>query len=330
LESMAESENTKLNYLLTGANGLVGSYIARKILTEGGKIRALHRASTDFSFIQDFAYRIEWVEGDILDIGFLQTIFEGIDGVIHAAAIVSYDAADKDKILKTNIEGTANLVNTALIHKTKTFCHISSIAAIGEGDSLLNEKTEWDSNRKVSTYALSKYAAEMEVWRGIAEGLPAFIVNPSVVLGIGDWHRSSGELFTHASTHSAFYTKGSLNIVDARDVADIVWQLLNSDCRGERYILNAASMSYQDFLSHLDRAWGRKKDRKELSSWALWFAYYLGKIIPNSLVPSKELIRSLLESHTYSNEKIRKQLNFSFRKPEETLDWVCKGFLESH
>lgn len=208
---------------VTGANGLVGSFIVRQLLDKGESVRALKRETSDLSLIQAFEKQIEWIEGDLLDYDILNEALKDVDYVIHTAAIVSFDPNDFQDLYITNVEGTANLVNACLANSIKKICHLSSIAAIGKNnkEAKISELTKWENSEQNSHYAKSKYLAELEVWRGIEEGLNAVIVNPTIILGPGDWEKSSAKLFKQVWKHSSFYPNGFFHYVDVRDVSTI-------------------------------------------------------------------------------------------------------------
>ena len=242
---------------LTGCNGLIGSFIARKLLAENYKIKALRRPASDMSLISDIYDKIEWVEGDLSDTQLIDKYLEGIDTIIHCAAMISFSSSHKNEMFKSNVEGTANMVNSALKNNIKRFCYISSVAALGrkKGTEVIDETSVWEESSNNTFYALTKYLAELEVWRGIEEGLNAFILSPSIVVGPGNWKTGSSRLFKYIYDQKLFYPKGEMNFIDVRDVSDIACSLLCSDIKGERFILNAGKMPYKDvfFLSsHLD------------------------------------------------------------------------------
>ncbi len=195
---------------ITGSNGLIGSFVIRQFIEQGYAVRALRRVNSDLSLLADITHRIQWVEGDLLDPLLLHQTIQPGDIVIHAAAIVSFSAREYEKMRKVNVEGTANVVNVCLQRGVKKFCFVSSIAALGRENHFhsIDESTKWEDSELNTVYAQSKYLAELEVWRGEAEGLPAVIVNPSVVLGPGDWRRSSTQLFKYAWDEHWFYPAG--------------------------------------------------------------------------------------------------------------------------
>jgi nucleoside-diphosphate-sugar epimerase len=320
---------------ITGCNGLIGSFIAKKLLKAGHTLTALKRRHSDLSELAEVQGAIQWYEGDILDVNSLADAMQGADYVIHTAAVVSFHERDWEIMKKVNIEGTANVVNIALQKGIQKFIHVSSIAAIGATQGVvLNEKTAWDKSEVPSVYAQTKFLAEVEVWRGVAEGLKACIVNPSVVLGTGNWTKSSNQYFNYVATEPTFYPSGYLNCIDVRDVADIVEQLLFQPIENERFILTAHKIPHKDFLQRIATLLGKKPPHKEAQLWHLYLAYYLSKLRqwftgkPNPL--SHEIISNSQRNTQYDNTKIQKTLNFTFRPLEDTLQWTAEYYKQKY
>ena len=322
--------------LLTGANGLIGSFIARKLLAEKAPFKALIRKNADLKLLKDIEPQIEFIEGDILDILSLDKAFEGINEVIHCAAIVTYGEVSNQTMIKVNVEGTANMVNEALRQKVKRFCYLSSVAAIGRDpkDDVISEKNKWTESDLNSEYAKSKYKAELEVWRGIEEGLSAIMLCPSVVLGPGDWNRSSTKIFKNIHEGMRFYPSGTINSVDVRDVADAAWIALKSNISEERYIISAQSMNYKDFFSFIAAGFKKNPPTIELKVKVILPFYYLLKIIaPFYLAKrfiNKETIVISGSKFSYDNQKFINAFGFKYRSVEKSIGWVCEGLLQPY
>ncbi|MCU0370166.1 MAG: NAD-dependent epimerase/dehydratase family protein, partial [Bacteroidales bacterium] len=232
---------------ITGATGLVGSHLTFELVRSGQPVRALKRPSSDMGMLEkvfrlysdnpeNLLSTIEWVEGDILDIFSLEEAMEGADTAYHCAALVSFLPKDRKKLIKINTEGTANVVNAALEKKLRKLCHVSSIAALGRPENLtdvIDEDLVWKTSRNNSVYAVSKYGAEREVWRGTAEGLDAVIVNPSIILGVAGNSQGSSRLFNTVWQGLKVYPPGKNGFVDVRDVARAMILLMNGDFRNE-------------------------------------------------------------------------------------------------
>ena len=316
---------------ITGCNGLIGSYVARNLLAQNYYVRALRRSSSDLSLIKDLESRIEWIEGDINDIGLLEKCLKGVHTVIHTAALVSFSPSEKTTLFKTNVQGTSNLVNVSLKEGVKEFLHISSVAALGrkKNTTHIDENVMWENSSYNTNYAISKYQSELEVWRGMEEGLNVTVVNPSVVLGPGNWNTGSTKIFQYVWNEGKFYTEKEMNYVDVRDVADIVVQLLgNEKAYGRRFILNAGKISYKNFFNKAAEAFHKKAPYVKARLWMgeiAWRLAWLKSLLTGkqSLI-TKETVRLSQQNFFYNNSKICDFLNFKFRDAEETINWVCR------
>ena len=329
-----------MNILITGATGLVGSAVARRCLADNHSVSALYRAGSDRSLLEDIGFKINWIEGDILDINSLETAVEGIDFVIHAAAIVSFVPRDRDVMYKVNREGTANVVNVCLKSDIQKLCYISSIAALGRPDprkiipgqdTILDESQRWEDSPENSEYAKSKYLAELEVWRGIAEGLNAVIVNPTLVLGEGDWSKSSTQIFKYVYKQKPFYTTGIANYVDVIDVAEVVYQLLLSDISGERFLLNGGSISYRNLFNAIADAMHKRRPSFLVGSGLSSVIWRIEKLrtwlLGTKPLITKETAQSGARRIRYDNSKIKNALRFNFQPLEKTVARVSESLM---
>ncbi len=327
-----------MHILITGATGLVGNVVTRLFLEKGYQVSVLVRSNSDRTLLLNEAANINWVEGDILDICSLENALNGVDYVVHAAAVVSFVPRDRDWMFKVNQEGTANVVNACLKFGIQKLCHISSIAAIGRPDPrknvtgteiVLNEDNLWEESSENSEYAKSKHLAELEVWRGIAEGLQAVIVNPTLILGEGDWNKSSTQLFRYIYQEKPFYTGGLANCVDVLDVAEIVALLLISDISGERFLLNAGSISYKDLFFMMADSMGKKRPRFKVGKGiaAVIWRVEAARTWLTGAKPliTKETAQSSARNITYSNRKIVNKLGYKFRPIATTVHRVSKS-----
>jgi dihydroflavonol-4-reductase len=263
---MINIEQKKNIIFITGGTGLIGSHLLYKLASSGRKIKALRREKSSILRVKKvFSYyseksnalfrQIEWVEGDILDYFTLERLLKDVNEVFHCAATVSFDPKDSDKMMHNNIAGTANIVNASLENKISKFCHVSSVAAIGNesGNYMVNEETGWIYSKKATAYSKSKFFSETEVWRGIEEGLNAIIINPSIVLGPGDWNSGSCRFFHTIWKGMRFYTKGVTGFVDVRDVVQAMFLLMNDNnfnrCKNKRFLLNSENLSYKTLFT---------------------------------------------------------------------------------
>jgi dihydroflavonol-4-reductase len=329
-----------MKILITGATGLVGSAVARKLLTENHTVTALFRSGSDRSLLRDIEDKIRWVEGDILDVSALEKAFSDANFVIHTAAVVSFVPRDREMMYQVNREGTANVVNICLKQGIRKLCHVSSIAALGrpdprkviEGqDIVLDESQRWEDSPENSEYAKSKYLAELEVWRGVAEGLNAVIVNPTLVLGEGDWTKSSTQIFRYVYQEKPFYTEGIANYVDVKDVAEIVSQLLFSDISGERFLLNAGSIHYRDLFNSIADHMHKKRPSFKVGAGlaaVIWRVEALRTwLMGTKPLITRETAQSGARKIRYNNEKIKNALGFNFQPIEKTISRVSESLL---
>ena len=329
--------------LITGITGLVGSFTAKRFLEAGYKVAGLKRANSDLSLLQDIENQIVWHEGDILDVMSLEEAMTNIEYVIHTAAIVSFAPKERTIMFKTNIEGTANVVNLCLEKNIKKLCFVSSVAALGrsipnekkaENVISINEKATWEESPLNSNYAKTKYLAEMEVWRAEAEGLTCVVVNPSLILGEADWHKSSTQLLKYVFDEHKFYPQGNLNYVDVLDVAECILKLTISDISGEKFILSAGEISYKDFFEKVAPKFYKKAPstllQKSLTS-IIWRLEAIRSLFTgNAPLITKETALSSSHSFEYQNEKIKQTLSFKFKSLEESLDRICGKLVEKY
>lgn len=318
-----------MKVFITGATGLLGSFICKELLKNNHQIRAVKRGSSKMTLLEDIADQIEWVIGDMNDTVFLEEALQGIDAVVHGAAIISFDKRFEDKMYETNVLGTADLVNTCLKVGVKDFLHISSVAAIGRKMSQTNitEKDRWEGTKYDSIYARSKHLQETEVWRGAQEGLRVKIVNPSVILGPGIWGQGgSTSVFHYAHGEKRFHPAGSSNFVDVRDVAEIAVKLLESDIHGERFIVSAGSAPYKEFFGTLAKAFGKKGPNTLVKSWmlklAVAFEFARSRITGNEAMITRDTAVLSKTNFHFVNDKVKKALNFEFRSLEESANWT--------
>ena len=330
---------------ITGGTGLVGSHLLYELVQKTEKIRALKRKGSSLDGAREvFGYytdnpdalfsRIEWVEGDLLDADILDKHLEGVSVVYHAAALVSFDPRDRKEMIKTNINSTSILVDLAMKKNIEKFCFVSSVAAIGPmaGFEPAEESAFWKKTRNTSWYSWSKFKSEMEVWRAIAEGLNGVIVNPSIILGPGNWHRGSGRLFQTTYKGLAFYTNGMTGFVDVRDVVKVIIMLMEKEIFGERFILNSQNITYKDILEMIAKGLGRKipyiKAGRYLTSLVWRLDWLKNKLTGLPLILTRETARAGQNRKLFSNKKIRETIDFKFIPVAETIQQVCDIFLD--
>lgn len=321
--------------LVTGANGFLGSYLVRYLLQQGYPVRAIKRPTSDLSLLGDAAEQVEWVTGDVLDIPSLEQAMEGVDKVYHSAAVVTFDPKDLAQLFKVNVEGTSNVVNVALAKGVRKLLFVSSIAAIGKNMKVdrISEATEWEDNKYNMPYGISKYQAEQEVWRGVAEGLDAVVVNPSFILGAGKWSDSSVQVFDKVAKGTPFYPAGSIGMVDVRDVAQVMIQLMESRLSGERYIVNAENRSYQYLMQMIAEKVGTKPPRRALGGILVHLAWIFdgitSKLTGTKRSINRKSVLSLQKAYKYDNSKVKAALDYEFTPVEQVVEATCQKYLES-
>jgi dihydroflavonol-4-reductase len=325
---------------LTGGTGMIGAHIAFALTAQGHSVRALKRkdastADTEkiFRFYSPNAdillQKIQWVEGDILDIPSLEDAMQGATYVYHSAAMVSFDPKERDRMIKVNGEGTANVINVAMFGGVKKLCHISSVAALGRTIDLKNigEDTWWKNDPANSWYAISKYNAEREAWRATEEGMNVVILNPTVVIGPGNPARSSNAIFSFAKKGFSWYTTGTGGFVDARDVADAAVKLMESEVVNQRFVLNAKNLSYRDFADRILKRFGHKPTTREVGAFLTWVMWRSEKLVcfftGRSPRITKESAYAAREAATYTGTRITETIDFSYRDIDLTLEEVC-------
>jgi dihydroflavonol-4-reductase len=322
--------------LVTGSTGLVGSHLLYKLVSNNEKVRAIYRSehklenvknvfSTYTDNVNPLFEAIEWVKADMLDIPELSDAFIGVSYVYHCAAFVSFEPDKYVLLRRTNIEGTANIVNLCLANNIKKLCYVSSVATLGKSDKgdAITEETPWNPEADNNVYAITKYGAEMEVWRAAQEGLNVIVVKPSVILGAGIWRYGSGSLFTRAHKGMAYYTSGTIGLVDVEDVVTIMIALLKSDITNDVFILVAEQWSYKDFLQSMAEAVNAKPPMKLAQPWLLKLVWKLDwlshKLTGKQRRLTRHIANSVQTTSHYSNAKIKSQLKIEFRPIKESI-----------
>jgi len=333
--------------LVTGATGLVGSHLLYQICKTEENIRATKRDRSNLDLVKKvFSYysngadklfnKIEWVDADLLNITELELAFEGITKVYHCAAWVNFNPKHKHKMIRNNVDSTANIVNLCLAYQVQKLCHVSSVAAIGRAgnSTIINEETSWLDGPENSNYAISKYNSELEVWRGVEEGLNAVIVNPSIILGPGEWKRGSSMIFHQVWKGMPFYTTGTNGFVDVRDVANVMIQLMESEVKSERFILCSESIPFRQTFDYIAEALRKKKASIKAGPFLNELGWRLAKIISiftrKTPMFTKETAQAGNNTSIYENDKIKKVLNFEFKPVKQSCQDFSKLFLKEY
>jgi dihydroflavonol-4-reductase len=317
--------------LVTGASGFLGSELVKQLIANGESVRIIVRPSSDISDLASIKDKIEIMEGDILDVPSLEIAMDGIEKIYHSAAVIGYDDSFYDSMYKCNIEGTANVVNVALTKGIKKLLHVSSIAAIGgKPNDLITEETKWEKNEWTTHYGITKMLAEREVWRAEQEGLEVVVVNPGIILGSSsNENKATMRVFKRiASGKMPFYSNGTNGFIDVRDVAKICIQLMNSPVHSERFILINQNLSFKDYFERIAKRLNVQPPKRALNKtlgnvflFADWMASTLSR---RKRSFTKEIFKVSMEHFEYSNEKIKRQLDYTFIPFDETIDTIAQ------
>ena len=313
--------------LVTGGAGLLGTALITQLLSQGKQVRAIYNKTPLKQFN---AAGLEQIQCNILDVIGLEEAMQGIDQVYHCAAIVSFNPKHRREMFKINIEGTANVVNAALDAGVKKLLHVSSVAALGRirEDEPINESMNWTEETSNSRYGQSKYLAELEVWRGIGEGLDAVIVNPVLILGAGDWNGGSVQVFKSVYNEIPWYTDGVTGFVDVKDVAKAMILLMNSDITAQRFILSAENRTFHDVFNLIAKAFAKKAPHKKVTPTLAKIVWRLeaikSRITGKSPLITKETAATALAKVYFDNTKLKEYLpGFTYRPIEETITDTC-------
>lgn len=322
--------------LLTGANGLVGSYILRELIHQGYEnIHIVKRENSKLDLIADLLVKVKIEETDINDIIAMANAIQSVEIVIHTAAIVSFDPKDAKKMMKTNVEGTKTVVDLCLEHQIKKFIYISSIAALGRSKSKkeIDERSKWINDKLNSQYSISKNMAEQEVWRGHAEGLNVSVINPSLILGGAYWNNGSSSIFQNIYNGIPMYPPGRTAVVDVRDVATFCIKLLESDFNGERFICSAENITYKDLFSKIAKSLGVTPPKRPLSPFFASISWRVilikSRILGQRATITRQSMKNAFQNFKYLNDKSRKELGFEYRNVDQSIEDCCKVFIES-
>jgi len=327
--------------LVTGGTGLVGSHLLYHLSLENDAIRAIHRKRSDLQAVKKvFSYfskdyeqlfqKIKWIEADITDVFSLEKAFENVTEVYHSAALISFNQSDYVAMRKINIEGTSNVVNFCIDKKVNKLCFVSSISTIGKSikNKNIDENCEWSMEKNNHGYAISKYGAEMEVWRASQEGVDVVIVNPGVILGAGFWKNGTGALFSKIYNGLNFYSEGITGFVSANDVVKVMVQLMKSTLKNERYILVSENESFKKVFFEIAQNFGKKPPSIKVKKWMSSIGWRLAKgiaILTNKPpVLTKQSAKSIHHKEYYSSEKIVNTLNFNFEPVSKTIKEICE------
>lgn len=337
MQSSPPAEKQKI--LVTGGTGFLGAWIIRQLVMDGFIVRAIKRENSSLPFFIEstILQEVEWVDGDILDPGSLFDAMEGMDGVIHSAAVVSFHSSDRNRMYSANVSGTANVVNIALETGVRRVVHVSSVAALGrtrQGD-MVDETKAWTDSGVNTHYAISKHKAEMEMWRGMAEGLEGVILNPSTILGYGNWENSSCAIFKNVYDEFPWYTNGVNGFVYVEDVARAAVALLESEVTMERFIVNGDNWSFRQLLDTIATGFGKRKPYREASPLMGQLAWRLEKLksmfTGKSPLLSRESAKVAQSKTRFDNRKLLQTIpDFHYTPLDQAILASCRRYLQQH
>ncbi|MFY9243829.1 MAG: NAD-dependent epimerase/dehydratase family protein [Polaribacter sp.] len=331
--------------LVTGGTGLVGSHLLYHLSLENDKIRAIYRTKSSLEKVKKvFSYytsdpsffdKIDWFQADITDVPAMIPAFLDMKYVYHCAAFISFNPKDYREMRKTNIHGTAIIVNLSIDAKIDKLCFVSSIAAVGDSikNEPITENCEWNKEKDNSGYSITKFGAEMEVWRASQENVDVVIVNPGVILGSGFWDAGSGKLFSQVYNGFQYYTEGVTGFVSVQDVVKPMILLMKSDVKNERFILVSENKSFKEIFFLIADAFGKKRPSTKIKPWQtaiFWrIAWVLSKITGKEPLISKYSARSAHSISEYSSKKIEKELGYEFESVDKSIESISKNYSEN-
>lgn len=329
--------------LLTGGTGLVGAHILLQLCIENKEVKALKRKDSDIKVVRnvfehyqkkELFEKIIWVNGDLLDLISLEDAIKDCDEVIHSAALVSYQAKDAQQLMKINVEGTSNLINMALEQNINKFGYLSSISTLEKNNgNLISESNQWKTDLNKTTYAKSKHLAEQEVWRGHAEGLDVVIINPSVILGPGNWEKGSSQMFQKVDKGLKYFSSGGTGYVDVCDVVKSLIFLMENNHLNERFIINSENLKYRDVFNWISEGLDKPKPSIKVTPFLKEVAWRIESIRSffsgKAPLITKETARQAMSTSKYDNSKI-KQLGVEFTPIKQSIQKYCKWYIKDN
>lgn len=324
------TEPTKKKWVMvTGAAGLLGRQVVHSLLAKGEWVRAIYHIN-----LPEITHaQLEFVQADMLDVIALEDAMQDVKQIYHCAGVVSFSKDDKHKLYSINVEGTTNLVNVALVSGIEKMVHVSSVAALGRAGkkAMVTEELHWATEKTNNAYGHSKFLGEMEVWRAMAEGLNAVIINPTIILGKGDWENSSSVLFKNAWNEFPWYTEGASGFTGAEDIAEIMYLLMQSDVTGERFIVNAENLSYKKVQDMMAECFQKKTPNKKVSLFMANMIRYAQKFKSlfsgKSPFITKNTIETAMSVTQYDNSKLLKAIpGFNYMSIDEVIKETCNYF----
>lgn len=327
--------------LVTGASGLLGSRLVFELLQMGRKVRGMGRSARIpdslirhyFKDNEQLLENLEWFQGDITNRYAVLDALDGVSQVFHCAGLVSFVPTDRHLVKSINVKGTSNIVDGCLVKGVSALCHVSSVAALGRSlHGQYDEESVWNPDEPHSQYAISKYDAEREVWRGVAEGLNAVIVNPGIIIGPGNWETDSSALFSKVYDGLRFYTGGINGFVAVEDVSKLMIRLVDQKNYGQRFVLVGENMPYKEVMDliadGLDVQRPSIRAGRFLSGLAWRIEYVTSKLTRKRPLITRETAQSAQSVSFYSNKKALEVLSEGFTDPRIAIRETASKFLQ--
>ena len=332
--------------LVTGGTGLVGAHLLYHLIKNDENVRAIYRSEDKinntkevFSFYTDdksLFSKIEWFKADITDVPSMIPAFKDVKKVYHSAALISFNPKDYLEMRRVNIHGTAIIVNLSIDAKVDKICFVGSIASVGDSlnGNVITEENEWNKEADNSGYSITKFGAEMEIWRASQEEVDVVIVNPGVILGSGFWNTGSGKLFSKVSKGLKFYTKGITGFVGVKDVVNSMILLMNSEVKNQRFILVSENKSFKEIFFSIADAFGKKRPTKKIKPWQtaiFWrVSWVFSQLTGKEPLLSKYSAKSAHSISKYSSEKIENSFGFQFEKMNKVIKETTSNYIKSN
>lgn len=322
-------------YLVTGANGHLGSTIINLLLKEKKNIRA-------FVLENDVLHldkKVEIIRGNITDKKSIYPLFKDLENkeviVIHCAGIVTIASKFDQKVYDVNVVGTKNIADVALEYKVKKFIHVSSVHAIvEEKDKIIKEVDKFYPDKVEGLYAKTKAEASNYILDMSKKGLNAIVVHPSGIIGPGNYGKGhlSQLIIDYLNNRLTAIVKGGYDFVDVRDVADGILKAIEKGRVGECYILSNRYFEIKEIINLLHEVTNHKPIKTILPKWFAKLTapiaelYY--KILKQPPLYTSYSIYTLSTNSHFSHEKATKELDYNPRDMKETLkdtvDWLKK------
>lgn len=317
--------------LVTGATGLVGNNVLRRLLDRGDAVRVLIRERSSRRPIADLP--VETVVGDVADPVALDAAMRGVDLVVHAAAQVQIGWSGLERARKINVEGTRNVAEAALRGGAK-MVHVSSVDALGiRLDGGFADEDTPTANGVPCPYVVTKREAEQALLRVVDNGLDASIVNPAFMLGPWDWRPSSGRMLLQVAKGRAVAApRGSNSFCDVRDVASGILAAAERGATGRRYILAGVTMSYFDAWRLFADITGARRPIMRVGPVALAVAGrigdFWGKVSGNEPDVNSAATAMAMQPRNFSSARAQKELGYAIRPLADTVRDAWRWFQE--